>query len=195
MCRHDGSHRMCENPGCTSRVAPFGSRFGVEKNRGLHGSRNYVKHVADTARRMEVLKDQPKISAYYNLDNGTGRIHQGVYLQGMKQSRRFSVNGSTFCRPRSPCPHHQQYRGTDHLSFDRWACGISIHQDEIEYDTRTHHANMDTYDHLIPEDLKQAATIVASFVFNTAMRDEKLPRKELAKPSSGGQRAFLIRLP
>jgi Zn-dependent M28 family amino/carboxypeptidase len=73
--------------------------------------------------------------------------------------------------------------GTDHLSFDAVGIpGFQFIQDPIEYSTRTHHTNMDSYDHLIPEDLKQASVIVASFVYNTAMRDEKLPRKELPKP-------------
>jgi Zn-dependent M28 family amino/carboxypeptidase len=80
--------------------------------------------------------------------------------------------------------------GTDHLSFDRVGVpGFQFIQDEIEYDTRTHHTNMDSYDHLIPDDLKQAAIIAASFVYNAAMRDEKLPRKELAPPTTT-QRGF-----
>jgi Zn-dependent M28 family amino/carboxypeptidase len=79
--------------------------------------------------------------------------------------------------------------GTDHLAFDAVGIpGFQFIQDPIEYDTRTHHTNMDTYDHLVPEDLKQAAVIVAAFVYNTAQRDEKIPRKELPKPQQ--QRAF-----
>jgi Zn-dependent M28 family amino/carboxypeptidase len=70
--------------------------------------------------------------------------------------------------------------GTDHLAFDAVGIpGFQFIQDEIEYDTRTHHTNMDTYDHLQAEDLKQVATVVAYFVYNTANRDEMLPRKEL----------------
>ena len=73
--------------------------------------------------------------------------------------------------------------GTDHLAFDAVGIpGFQFIQDELEYDTRTHHTNMDTYDHLLPADLKQAAIIVATFVYNTAQRDEKIPRKELPKP-------------
>jgi Zn-dependent M28 family amino/carboxypeptidase len=80
--------------------------------------------------------------------------------------------------------------GTDHLSFDAVGIpGFQFIQDPIEYDTRTHHTNMDTYDHLVPDDLKQASMIVAAFVYNTAMRDEKIPRKELPKPR-GEQRGF-----
>jgi len=68
--------------------------------------------------------------------------------------------------------------GTDHLAFDGVGIpGFQFIQDQIEYNTRTHHTNMDTYDHLVPEDLKQAATIVAAFVYNTSQRDQKIPRK------------------
>ena len=81
--------------------------------------------------------------------------------------------------------------GTDHQSFDGVGIpGFQFIQDPIEYDTRTHHTNMDTYDHLVPEDLKQAATVIAAFVYNTAQRDEKIPRKELPKPRGAGGRNF-----
>ena len=68
--------------------------------------------------------------------------------------------------------------------------GFQFIQDPIEYDTRTHHTNMDTYDHLIADDLKQIATIVAGFVYDAAMRDEKLPRKDMPQPPTPNQRAF-----
>lgn len=68
--------------------------------------------------------------------------------------------------------------GTDYLSFDTVGLpGFQFIQDQIDYDTRTHHTNMDTYERLQEDDLKQAAVMVASFVYHTAMRDEKLPRK------------------
>jgi Zn-dependent M28 family amino/carboxypeptidase len=68
--------------------------------------------------------------------------------------------------------------GTDHLSFDRAGLpGFQFIQDEVEYSSRTHHSNMDVYDRIQEEDMKQAAVIMAAFVYNTAMRDQKLPRK------------------
>jgi len=73
---------------------------------------------------------------------------------------------------------------TDHISFD--AVGIPAFQfiqDELDYETRTHHSNMDVYDHLSIDDLKQAAVIVAAFVYNTAMRNDMLPRKPLPAPA------------
>ncbi|MCG8606215.1 peptidase M28, partial [bacterium] len=73
--------------------------------------------------------------------------------------------------------------GTDHLAFDAVGLpGFQFIQDPIDYSTRTHHTNMDVYDHVLKSDLMQASVIMASFVYHTAMRDEKLPRKPLPKP-------------
>ncbi len=72
---------------------------------------------------------------------------------------------------------------TDHISFDAVGIpGFQFIQDPLEYETRTHHSNMDTYDHLSIPDLQQAAIIIAAFVYNTAMRNDMLPRKPLPKP-------------
>ena len=85
----------------------------------------------------------------------------------------------TWAWRRSPCG----IQGTDHLSFDAVGIpGFQFIQDPLEYDARTHHSNMDVYDRLQPDDLKQAAVIVASFVYNAAMRDQMLPRKPIEKP-------------
>lgn len=156
------------------------------EEQGLLGSRAYVRnHFADPAD-MVLKPEHGNVSAYYNLDNGTGRI-RGIYLQGN------AAAGAIFAKWLEPFYELDAKTitinntgGTDHLAFDGVGIpGFQFIQDEIEYDTRTHHTNMDTYDHLVPEDLKQAATIVASFVYNTAQRDEKIPRKELPKPRSG----------
>jgi carboxypeptidase Q len=159
---------------------------------GLLGSRAYAKnHFADTANGQWVLKpEQSKVSAYYNVDNGTGKI-RGVYLQGNAAERSiFSTWLEPFGDMGAKTVTINNTGGTDHLSFDRVGIpGFQFIQDAIEYDTRTHHSNMDDYDHLVPEDLKQAAIIVASFVYNTAQRDEKMPRKEL-QPPARNQRAF-----
>ena len=73
--------------------------------------------------------------------------------------------------------------GTDHQSFDAAGIpGFQFIQDPLDYDTRTHHSNMDVYDRLQPDDLKQAAVVVASFVYNAAIREQKFPRKAIEKP-------------
>jgi hypothetical protein len=60
--------------------------------------------------------------------------------------------------------------------------GFQFIQDPLDYESRTHHSNEDNYDHLVMDDMKQAAIIEASFVYDAAMRDEMLPRKPLPKP-------------
>jgi carboxypeptidase Q len=160
------------------------------EEQGLFGSRNYVKnHFADPAT-MELKPEHAKVSAYYNLDNGSGKI-RGVYLQGNRQVADIFRGWLTpFNDMGAKTLTISNTGGTDHLSFDAVGIpGFQFIQDELEYDTRTHHTNMDTYDHLVPDDLKQAATIVAAFVYNTAQRNEKLPRKDLPKPA-GNQRGF-----
>lgn len=160
---------------------------------GLLGSRAYVKaHFADTANGQWVLKpEQSKVSAYYNLDNGTGKV-RGVYLQGNQAEREiFAKWLEPFNDMGAKTITINNTGGTDHLSFDRVGIpGFQFIQDEIEYDTRTHHTNMDTYDHLVADDLKQASVIIATFVYNTAQRDEKMPRKEMPAVPTPQQRAF-----
>jgi hypothetical protein len=152
------------------------------EEQGLHGSRNYVKeHIADPAT-MTLKPEHAKISAYFNLDNGTGKI-RGIYLQGNEACRPiFSQWFAPFKDLGVSAITISNTGGTDHLAFDAVGIpGFQFIQDPIEYGTRTHHTNMDSYDHLLADDLKQASTIIAAFVYNAAMRDEKLPRKPLPK--------------
>jgi hypothetical protein len=132
---------------------------------------------------LEVKPEHKLISAYFNVDNGTGRIH-GVYLQG---------NGAI-------APIFQQWiaplkdlgvttltmrntGGTDHLSFDAVGIpGFQFIQDMLDYETRTHHSNEDVMERLQPADLKQIATVEAIFLYNSAQRDQMLPRKPLPQP-------------
>ncbi|HEV7782250.1 MAG TPA: M20/M25/M40 family metallo-hydrolase [Chitinophagaceae bacterium] len=161
------------------------------EEQGLLGSRGYVKnHFADPAD-MALKPDHGKVSAYYNLDNGTGKI-RGIYLQGNKDAGPvFSKWLEPFNDLGAKTVTINNTGGTDHQAFDAVGIpGFQFIQDEIEYNTRTHHTNMDTYDHLVPADLMQAATIVASFVYNTATKDEKIPRKALPKPRGTGGRGF-----
>jgi len=119
-----------------------------------------------------------KLSGYYNLDNGTGKI-RGVYLQGNEAVRSlFRQWLAPFRDPGANTLSISNTGGTDHLSFDGIGLpGFQFIQDEIEYDTRTHHSNQDVFDRIQGDDMKQAATIMAAFLYQTAMRDDKLPRK------------------
>lgn len=162
------------------------------EEQGLLGSRAYVKHhfaEIDTSTKKWVLKpEHEKFSSYYNIDNGTGKI-RGIYLQGNDNVKDiFTQWLAPFHDLGATTVTISNTGGTDHQSFDGVGLpGFQFIQDPIEYDTRTHHSNMDSYDHLIPADLQQMATIVASFVYNSAMRDEKLPRKPMPEPRVGGR--------
>ena len=125
-----------------------------------------------------------KFSAYFNLDNGTGKI-RGVYLQGNEAVRPiFRKWLQPFREMGASTLTISNTGGTDHQSFDGVGLpGFQFIQDEIHYGTRTHHSNQDVYDHIQADDMKQAAVIMASFVYNTAMRDEKLPRKPAPAPA------------
>jgi hypothetical protein len=170
------------------------------EEQGLLGSRGYVnKHFAE---RKEVPGQQPaaqpggggrgsqgpivlkpahdKFSVYFNLDNGTGKI-RGVYLQGNEAVRPiFRAWLEPFRDLGAATITISNTGGTDHQAFDGVGLpGFQFIQDEVEYDTRTHHSNMDLYERLQADDMKQASVIMAAFVYNAAMRDEKLPRKPL----------------
>jgi carboxypeptidase Q len=139
------------------------------EEQGLLGSRFWVQN-------NEPL--WPRISAYLNIDNGTGRVRgiwnqsneavTGIFEQILWPFRDLGV----------VAVRHGNTGGTDHLAFDRVGIpGFNFIQDPIEYSLRTHHSNVDTYDRLVLDDLRQAAVVVAATAWHLAMRDEPLPRK------------------
>ncbi|MCZ6704276.1 MAG: M20/M25/M40 family metallo-hydrolase, partial [Bacteroidetes bacterium] len=159
------------------------------EEQGLNGSRAYVsQHFAESAGRgqppSKILPEHETFSAYYNMDNGTGKV-RGVYLQGNERvSSIFRSWLAPFNDLGAATLTLSSTGGTDHLAFDGVGLpGFQFIQEPIAYGSKTHHSNMDVYDHVIPEDLKQAATIIASFTYHTAERDEKLPRKDLPRPA------------
>jgi carboxypeptidase Q len=162
-------------PRRTIRIALWGS-----EEQGLFGSKNYVKKHFGDPQTMKMTPAHAKFAGYFNVDNGTGKI-RGVYLQGNEAVRPiFEAWLKPFHDMGAKTLTIQNTGGTDHLSFDALGLpGFQFIQDPVDYDTRTHHTNMDTYERLQEEDLKQAAVIVAAFVYHTAMRNEKLPRKVL----------------
>ena len=182
------------------RTIRIGLWTGEEQ--GLFGSAGYVKEhfgyvplstAPDQMKMPEWLRkpagpvvlkpEQQKISAYFNVDNGSGRLH-GIYLeqnaavfpifeQWIAPLKDLGVTTITM----------RHTGGTDHESFDAVGIpGFQFIQDPLDYGSRTHHTNMDTYERLQPEDLAQAATVEATFVYNAAMRDQMLPRKPLPHP-------------
>jgi carboxypeptidase Q len=171
------------------RTIRIGLWSGEEQ--GLLGSRGYVKNTFADPATMELKPAHEKFSGYFNIDNGTGKI-RGIYLQGNEACRNiFSQWLTPFKDLGASTVTISNTGGTDHQSFDAVGLpGFQFIQEPMEYDTKTHHSNMDVYDHLSADDLKQIATIVAAFVYNTSQRDEKLPRKELPKPRPAGGRGF-----
>jgi carboxypeptidase Q len=139
---------------------------------------------------VELKPDQQRISGYFNVDNGSGKI-RGVYMeenpavapifaQWIEPLKDIGVTTLTL----------RTTGGTDHESFDVIGIpGFQFIQDQLDYGSRTHHSNMDTYERLQAPDLAQAATVEAIFVYNTAMRGQMLPRKPLPHPELDEQRS------
>jgi hypothetical protein len=145
------------------------------EEQGLLGSRAYAaKHLGTPA---EPGPEHALVSGYFNLDNGTGKV-RGVYLQGNEAVapifrawlRPFHTHGASTLTL-------DDTGGTDHLAFHGVGVpGFQFIQDPVSYDTKTHHSNMDVWDHAVAADLQQAAVVMATFVWHTAQRAEKLPR-------------------
>jgi hypothetical protein len=168
----------------TVRMALWGG-----EEQGLLGSRAYVKeHFADPTT-MKPTTEHEKVAGYWNIDNGTGKI-RGIYLQGNEMCRPifekwldpFKDLGANTITIRNT-------GGTDHQSFDAVGLpGFQFIQDTMDYNTRTHHSNMDVYDRIQATDMMQMSAIEASMVYLTAVRPEKLPRKPLPPPQPAGGR-------
>ena len=153
------------------------------EEQGLLGSKAYAKeHFADPAT-MKPTTEHSRIAGYYNLDNGSGKI-RGIYLQGNDMARPvFEEYLKPFADLGAKTITIRNTGGTDHLSFNEVGLpGFQFIQDPLEYSSRNHHSNYDVYDYIQKGDLMQASAIIASFVYNTANRDEMLPRKPLPKP-------------
>jgi carboxypeptidase Q len=172
------------------RTVRIGLWTGEEE--GLLGSRAYVKaHFGDPATMQLKQPEHQNFDVYFNIDNGSGKL-RGVYLQGndaaapiftewMKPFASLGMNTLTI----------RNTGGTDHLSYDTVGLpGFQFIQDSLEYETLTHHSNNDLYDRVQADDLKQMATIVSTFVYQAANRDQMFPRKPLPKPPAATGRGF-----
>ncbi len=167
----------------------FGSKgyatqhFGSAKTSTTPDQMQLPEFMRRAAGPLEVKPEQKLISGYFNVDNGSGKI-RGIYTQGnagiapifaqwMAPLKDLGVTTIT----------NRNTGGTDHLSFDAVGIpGFQFIQDELDYETRTHHSNQDVYERLQAADLKQIATVEAIFLYNAAQRDQMLPRKPLPNP-------------
>lgn len=177
-------------------------RIGLwsSEEEGLLGSASYVsKHFGERkggdrfammigqggSGTVTTLPEHKDFDVYFNDDNGSGRF-RGIYLQGNKEARSiFRTWFTAFGDPEAQTISISNTGGTDHLSFDAVGLpGFQFIQDPLEYETRTHHSNMDVFDRAQGEDLKQSSTIMAFFLYQASMRDAMFPRKPL--PSTEG---------
>jgi carboxypeptidase Q len=165
-------------PRRTIRLALWDAEEG-----GHLGSSTYVLNHFGDPRTMALKPEHAKLAGYFNLDNGTGKI-RGVFLQGNEAVRPiFEAWLKPFAALGATALAVQRVGGTDHLDFDHVGLpAFQFIQDPIDYETRTHHTNMDVLESILEPDLQQAAAIVATFVYHTAMRDGQLPRVPLPKP-------------
>lgn len=165
------------------RTVRIGLWGGEEQ--GLLGSRAYVKEVFADRDTMKTTSQWDKLSAYYNIDNGTGKI-RGIYLQSNEMARPiFETWLAPFKDLGVATVTIRNTGSTDHAAFDAVGLpGFQFIQDPIEYGTRTHHSNMDVYDRIQKGDVMQMSAIVGSLVYHTANRPEKLPRKPKPEPQS-----------
>ena len=166
------------------RTIRFALWSGEEQ--GLHGSRGHVsQRYATTAGYGQpataITADQATVSAYYNLDNGSGKI-RGIYAQGNAAAEPvFAAWLAAFNDPEARTTTLQNTGGTDHLSFDAAGIpGFQFIQDPLAYFAHTWHTSMDVYDHLSADDLEQASAVMATFAHHTAERDALMPRKPFA---------------
>lgn len=181
------------------------------EEQGLYGSQGYVKqHFGTFAEpehpdppsvpsfmrskgKLTTTKEWETLDAYYNLDNGTGKV-RGVYTQ-----ENYAI-APIFAQWIAPLKDlgvttitYRNTGGTDHLSFDAVGLpGFQYIQDDMDYETRTHHSNMDTFDRLHAADLQQAAVVEAIFLYNTSERDAMMPRKPFPHPELEKQKTAPI---
>jgi hypothetical protein len=168
------------------RTVRIGLWGGEEQ--GLNGSRAYVTEHFANPQDMILKPGHGKFSSYFNVDNGTGAI-RGIYLQGNEAAAPiFEAWMKPFNNIGMSTVTIRDTGGTDHQAFDAVGLpGFQFIQDPVEYSSRTHHSNMDTYERIQEEDMRKNAVIVAAFVYNAANREQVLPRKPLPKPRGGGR--------
>jgi Zn-dependent M28 family amino/carboxypeptidase len=165
----------------------FGKRLGPDPRfGGPPAAGGSAAQEPQTPPQIELKPGHEKFAGYFNLDNGTGKI-RGVYLQGNEEIRPvFRAWLQPFRDMGASTLSISNTGGTDHLAFDGVGLpGFQFIQDEVEYSSRTHHSNQDVYDRIQEDDMKQASVIMAAFVYNTAMRQAKLPRKPLPGRPAG----------
>jgi carboxypeptidase Q len=145
---------------------------------GLLGSIAYVKQHFGSAENPK--PEFSKLDCYFNVDTGTGRLLGGSVFGPPEAAAALRPVFKLFADwgiAGASTTTSRQTGGTDSTSFNNAGLpGIGMQQDPIEYNTMTHHTNLDTYERIIPEDVTRAATIISAAVWHVANRDEMIPR-------------------
>src|SRR5262249_48714305 len=177
----------------------FGTRQETDADRKRAAELGPLGSMVRATGALTTKPEQAKIAGYFNVDNGTGRIRGISSQENAAVVPIFEQWFAPFHDLSARTISMRNTGGTDHLSFDEVGIpGFQFIQDEIEYDTRTHHSNMDVYERIQASDMMQNAVIVAAFVYEAAMRDQMLPRKpiqkELPQPTTPQQKSAFIPL-
>lgn len=153
------------------------------EEQGYLGSRGYIARHFGDRKTMTLKPEHADFSVYFNMDNGVGKI-RGIHLQDNDAVRPiFESWFKPFNDMGAETITIRNTGGTDHIPFNEIGLpGFQFIQDDLDYMPRAHHTNMDVYERVIPGDVMQSAAILASFVYNAAMREEKIPRKVMPKP-------------
>jgi len=144
---------------------------------GLRGARAYVRdHLGNPTDGTK--PDYDKFSVYFNMDSGTGQF-RGIHINGnLLVIPIFEAWMRPFHDLEVKTISQYHHGGSDHRAFnDAGLPGFQFVQDRIDYRARTWHLNMDTFDHVLPDELKINAVVMASFAYHAAMRDELIPRR------------------
>jgi carboxypeptidase Q len=171
-----------EEQGLLGSRAYVDQHFGSRPENNNPAEKDLPSYLRKPGTPLTLKPEQKSVSAYFNIDNGSGKI-RGIYLQeNAAVAPIFEEWLKPFHDLGADTITYRNTGGTDHLSFDAVGIpGFQFIQDPIEYDTRTHHSNMDVYERLQREDMMQASVVLASFLYNAAMRDDMIPRKPLPK--------------
>jgi Zn-dependent M28 family amino/carboxypeptidase len=165
------------------RTIRVGLWDGEESGHEYMGSMGYVRHHFGDWKTMVLKPEHARLSAYFNVDNGGGKL-RGLYAQGNTAATGTLADYLASLTDLGAGTVAIENTGsTDHMSFVGVGIpGFQFITDELDYESRTHHSDLDIADYLIEADLQQAAVVVATVAYRTAMADRKMPRPALPAP-------------
>jgi Zn-dependent M28 family amino/carboxypeptidase len=156
--------------------------FASRPENTVEAEKDLPAYYREKAWPLQLKPEHAKVSAYFNLDNGGGRV-RGIYAQENAALRPiFAAWLAPFADLGADTVTLRNTGSTDHVAFDDAGLpGFQFIQDQMDYFSHTHHTDLDTYDHVQAQDLRQASVLMAAFLYDAAMRPEPLPRKPLPR--------------